>query len=596
MAVPAIRKISRTLRISDLHKPRPVSARLNKLHVQKLVRIAVDVSSSICEDCCGVESLSDSRVDANLAVRMLVGIGEAQSLDEIFKLLVSDGGERPNIVCVQAWLIEKGDLCATCPCRTVCPDQSRCLHLVDAKGHSISGKKPPGFENRGARIPLNVGPVGKTVVAGQEKVFLDTENYPGMDWLRDEEIRGYRVVPIWFKGEPLGGTVAYTRQEQPEEIGPWGRIFANQLGAAIAHARAFDEVKNLKAQLELQNAYLQEAVVEAKAFGDLVGQSAVLRHIVSQVDMVAPTDASVLILGETGTGKELVAHEIHRRSQRKDGPLVRVNCASIPRELFESEFFGHMRGSFTGAVKDRAGRFETAEGGTIFLDEVGEIPLDIQNKLLRVLQEKRYERVGDDRTRRANVRIIAATNRDLKQAVAAGKFREDLYYRLNVFPINVPPLRERLDDIPSLTKHFVDLSVRELKCPKPRLTHAGITKLQNYDWPGNVRELRNVIERAVILARGGALDFDLPGASQPKAPISSVVRIESSSVDTAPSQFLTEAEMQRRERENLLLVLQQANWKIKGPDGAAELLGVKPTTLLARMKKWGLKKPADETS
>jgi len=596
VAVPAIRKISRTLRISDLHKPRPVSARLNKLHVQKLVRIAVDVSSSICEDCCGVESLSDSRVDANLAVRMLVGIGEAQSLDEIFKLLVSDGGERPNIVCVQAWLIEKGDLCATCPCRTVCPDQSRCLHLVDAKGHSISGKKPPGFENRGARIPLNVGPVGKTVVAGQEKVFLDTENYPGMDWLRDEEIRGYRVVPIWFKGEPLGGTVAYTRQEQPEEIGPWGRIFANQLGAAIAHARAFDEVKNLKAQLELQNAYLQEAVVEAKAFGDLVGQSAVLRHIVSQVDMVAPTDASVLILGETGTGKELVAHEIHRRSQRKDGPLVRVNCASIPRELFESEFFGHMRGSFTGAVKDRAGRFETAEGGTIFLDEVGEIPLDIQNKLLRVLQEKRYERVGDDRTRRANVRIIAATNRDLKQAVAAGKFREDLYYRLNVFPINVPPLRERLDDIPSLTKHFVDLSVRELKCPKPRLTHAGITKLQNYDWPGNVRELRNVIERAVILARGGALDFDLPGASQPKAPISSVVRIESSSVDTAPSQFLTEAEMQRRERENLLLVLQQANWKIKGPDGAAELLGVKPTTLLARMKKWGLKKPADETS
>ena len=235
----------------------------------------------------------------------------------------------------------------------------------------------------------------------------------------------------------------------------------------------FDEIKNLKAQLELQNAYLQEAVVEAKAFGDLVGQSAALRHIVSQIDLVAPTEASVLILGETGTGKELVAHEIHRRSKRKDGPLVRVNCASIPRELFESEFFGHVRGSFTGAVKDRAGRFETAEGGTIFLDEVGEIPLDVQNKLLRVLQEKRYERVGDDRTRRADVRIIAATNRDLKQAVAAGKFREDLYYRLNVFPINVPPLRERLDDIPSLTKHFVELSTRDLKCAKPRLTRAG---------------------------------------------------------------------------------------------------------------------------
>jgi transcriptional regulator with GAF, ATPase, and Fis domain len=252
-----------------------------------------------------------------------------------------------------------------------------------------------------------------------------------------------------------------------------------------------------------------------------------------------------------------------------------------------------MRGSFTGAVKDRAGRFETAEGGTMFLDEVGEIPMDVQNKLLRVLQEKRYERVGDDRTRRADVRIIAATNRDLKQAVAAGKFREDLFYRLNVFPINVLPLRERLDDIPALAKHFVELSTRDLKTAKPRLTRAGIAKLQNYDWPGNVRELRNVIERAVILARGGALDFDLPVANQSKTPIP--VRVESPSGDTAAPKFLTEAEMQRREHDNLLSVLQEANWKIKGADGAAELLGVKPTTLLARLKKWGLKKPAVET-
>jgi transcriptional regulator with GAF, ATPase, and Fis domain len=404
--------------------------------------------------------------------------------------------------------------------------------------------------------------------------------------LRVEAIRGYRVIPIWFKGEPLAASLAFTREERPEEIGAWGRIFANQLGASIAHARAFDEIKRLKEQLELHNTYLLEAVVEAKAFGDLVGQSAALRHIVSQIDLVAPTDASVLILGETGTGKELVAHEIHRRSQRKEGPLVRVNCASIPRELFESEFFGHMRGSFTGAVKDRAGRFETAEGGTIFLDEVGEIPMDVQNKLLRVLQEKRYERVGDDRTRRADVRIIAATNRDLKQAVAAGKFREDLYYRLNVFPIQVVPLRDRLDDIPALAKHFVELSTRDLKIAKPRLTRAGIAKLQNYDWPGNVRELRNVIERAVILARGGALEFDLPGANQPALPTAKLP-----ADDTAPSKFLTEAEMERRERDNLLLVLQAANWKIKGPDGAAELMGVKPTTLLARMKKWGLKKP-----
>ncbi len=356
--------------------------------------------------------------------------------------------------------------------------------------------------------------------------------------------------------------------------------------------RALEEIEGLKSQLELRNDYLEEAVVEAKAFGDLVGQSSALRHIVSQIDVVAPTEASVLILGETGTGKELVAHEIHRRSARKDGPLVRVNCASIPRELFESEFFGHVRGSFTGAVKDRAGRFETAEGGTIFLDEVGEIPLDIQNKLLRVLQEKRYERVGGDVTRRADVRVIAATNRDLNKAVAAGWFREDLYYRLNVFPVQVPPLRDRLDDIPVLAKHFVELSTRELKCARPRLTRAAVAKLQNYAWPGNVRELRNLIERAVILARGGALDFDVPttGTSSALPPRSAPV-VQSPDGSPGQPKFLTEAELQRRERDNLLLVLEAANWKIKGPDGAAELLGVKPTTLLSRIEKWGLKKP-----
>ena len=283
------------------------------------------------------------------------------------------------------------------------------------------------------------------------------------------------------------------------------------MAGAIAHARAFEEIQRLKLQLEQQNAYLQEEVVEAKAFGTLVGQSAALQQVVSQIDMVAPTDASVLITGETGTGKELVAHEIHQRSSRRGRPLIRVNCASIPKELFESEFFGHVKGAFTGAIRDRAGRFEAADGGTLFLDEIGEVPMDLQAKLLRVLQEKRYERVGEDRTRHADVRIVGATNRDLKKEAAAGRFREDLYYRLSVFPIQVAPLRDRKEDIPPLAKHFIDLSVRELRSPKPRLTRAGVAKLQSYDWPGNIRELRNVIDRAVILARGGALDFDLPG-------------------------------------------------------------------------------------
>src|SRR5208282_3886606 len=238
--------------------------------------------------------------------------------------------------------------------------------------------------------------------------------------------------------------------------------------------RAFEEIQRLKAQLEMQNAYLEEEVVVAKAFGELVGQSRALHNIVKQIDLVAPTEASALVLGESGTGKELVAREIHLRSRRKDKPLVRVNCASIPKDLFESEFFGHTRGAFTGAVKDRAGRFEAAEGGTILLDEIGEVPLDLQSKLLRALQEKRYERVGEDRTRLADVRIIGATNRDLKKEVAAGRFREDLYYRLNVFPIQVPSLREHMEDIPLLAKHFIESSVRELRCPKPRLTRASV--------------------------------------------------------------------------------------------------------------------------
>ena len=318
---------------------------------------------------------------------------------------------------------------------------------------------------------------------------------------------------------------------------------------------------------------------------EIVGESGALNTTLSRIRLVAMTDATVLILGETGTGKELIAREIHRLSRRADKPLIRTNCASIPRELYESEFFGHAKGAFTGAFKDRIGRFEAANGGTLFLDEIGETPLELQSKLLRALQEKCYERVGEERTRRADVRIVAATNQDLKAKVAAGSFREDLYYRLNVFPLEVAPLRARTEDIPLLAKHFIDLLVKETGCAKPRLTPAGITALQNYHWPGNIRELRNVIERAVILAHGGTLEFDLP-TMLPGNKLSAT-KIERNDNQAQP-EFLTEAEIQRRERDNLLLVLEKSNWKIKGVDGAAERLGVKPTTLLSRMKTMGL--------
>ena len=545
-----------------------------------------------------MNSASDSRFDPNHAAQMLLEISHEQSVEHLLQKLVTRAVERPGLACAQVWLIAKGDRCAICPHRTGCPDQTRCLHLVAGKGVSVSadsGQVAPPFGDLDARNPLGAGLLGSVAVTGQQSRLTDPGRQPGetagFDWLHAEGIRALNATPIIFKGEVLGVILGFTRASLPEEARPWGRIFADHIGAAIANARAFEEIQRLKAQLELQNAYLQEEVVEARAFGDLVGQSAALRQIIAQIDLVAPTEASVLILGETGTGKELVAREIHRRSQRKDGPLVRVNCASIPKDLFESEFFGHVKGAFTGAIKDRAGRFETAEGGTLLLDEIGEVPLDMQGKLLRVLQEKRFERVGDDRTRHANVRIIAATNRDLKRAVAAGRFREDLYYRLHVFPIQVTTLKERKDDIPLLAGHFVELSVKELRCARPRLTPAAITQLQNYHWPGNIRELRNVIERAVILARGGPLRFDLPVTDSTPARSLPAPSPPSPSGTRPAREFFTEAEWLRRERENLVAVLETAGWRIKGADGAAELLGVKPTTLLSRMKKMGLRRP-----
>jgi len=566
--------------------------RVNNVNVRKIVRLELDESSGLWQHSYAVASTSDSRFDPNLAAQLLLDIAHEKSLEHLLQKLVCSAVERPDVACVQIWLMDKGDLCSTCPRRPECPDQSRCLHLVAGKGAPLSDSGPdvPRFDDPSARMPVGAGLLGKVAATGEQSLLRDLDKQPGemagFDWLKRERIRGCGATPIIFKGEVLGVIIGFTREDLPDESRPWGRIFADHIGAAIANARAFEEIQHLKAQLELQNAYLQEEVVEAKAFGDLVGQSAALRQIISQIDLVAPTDASVLILGETGTGKELVAREIHRRSRRKDSPLVRVNCASIPRELFESEFFGHVKGAFTGAIKDRAGRFETAEGGTLFLDEIGEVPLEIQSKLLQVLQEKRYERVGEDRTRQADVRIIAASNRDLKKEVAAGRFREDLYYRLHVFPIQVAALRDRKNDIPLLAKHFVDLSVRELRCPKPRLTRAAVARLQNYDWPGNVRELRNVIERSVILARGGPLHFDLPMTGSAPTPPSS----RPHPGEKASPEFLTEAELQRRERENLLAVLVNTGWKIKGPDGAAELIGLKPTTLLSRMKRMGLKR------
>jgi len=317
----------------------------------------------------------------------------------------------------------------------------------------------------------------------------------------------------------------------------------------------------------------------------ILGDSPALKKVLAQIEMVAPTNAGVIILGESGTGKELVARAIHDRSPRKDKALVRVNCASVPRELFESEFFGHVRGAFTGAVKDRVGRFELADGGTLFLDEIGEVPLELQSKLLRVLQEGQFEKLGEDRTRSVDVRIIAATNRDLELEVREGRFRQDLYYRLGVFPIELPPLRERAEDIPVLAAHFLKDFARELGTVAPRLTATHLKELQAYDWPGNVRELQNVIERAAIRSRGGPLKLGL-GISR-RTPARGNAREEA----TAPRVVAGAVhDLKRQERELILDALDQTHGRIYGPGGAAALLGLKPTTLSSKVQRLGLKK------
>lgn len=524
----------------------------------------------------------------------LLDIAQVRNVDELLNRVVSLLAARPHVALARIWLVDAGDLCPSCQMLARCHNRSTCLHLVASAGARHIEDNPDWSRTDGEfqRIPLGSGKIGKVGATGDPIVVKDFAEDPSWlvryQWAARQQIRGFDAQPIKFNDKILGVLAIFTSIPTPDEGPDWLRILADHIAVALVNARAFEEIESLRAHLELENVYLQEEVREARAFGDIIGQNAAMQQLLRQIEMVAPTDATVLVLGESGTGKELVAREIHRRSRRAEHPLIRVNCASVPRELYESEFFGHVKGAFTGAIKDRAGRFEAADGGTLFLDEVGEIPLELQSKFLRVLQERQYERVGDERTRKVDVRIIAATNRDLRREVDEGRFREDLFYRLNVFPVEVPPLRDRKDDIPLLTVHFLQQASQRLRISLPRFTEAQAKLLQSYDWPGNVRELQNATERALILAQKGALQFDLP--NQP-----SVAKASSPAWNgngqASPDQILTEVEMRQREVNNTVAALTKAGWKIHGEGGAAEILGVKPTTLISRIKKMGLKKP-----
>jgi formate hydrogenlyase transcriptional activator len=349
-------------------------------------------------------------------------------------------------------------------------------------------------------------------------------------------------------------------------------LAADQIALGLANLLLHAEVQKLKSEFGEQEVYVEDEVPREPSFEGVIGRSPALQRVLREVEVVAPTDSGVLIQGETGTGKELIAQAIHNRSDRRDRPFIKVNCAAIPSGLLESELFGHEKGAFTGAIMRKPGRFELADKGTLFLDEVGDIPLDLQAKLLRVLQEHEFERLGSTRTQQVDVRVIAATHRDLKQMVEEGTFRSDLYYRLHVFPLLVPPLRDRRDDIALIVRHFVDKYARRMNRRIETIPARTMEVLANYPWPGNVRELQNFVERAVILSPGTSL----------RAPLE---ELKQQATQASTTSLSTLEEM---EREHVLRALRESNWVTGGPNGAAVRLGMKRTTLAYRIRKLGI--------
>ena len=450
------------------------------------------------------------------ACELLTAMMNERSVGSLLKVTADHLSCGADVSAAMIWLIRPGDICSSCLMASVCPNKALCLHLSASAG-SVSLDDPQTAAGQmHLRIPIDAGVVGRVLTSGDAEVVRAVAGDARLPLIDPGRLDaglagGFLAVPMLYRDNVLGVLAMFTAAPESQGAGlVRQRVVADITAGALANARAFEEIERLRHKLELENEYLRQEISAEGAFYEMVGRSPSLQGVKRQIELVAPTDASVLILGESGTGKELVAREIHKQSNRGGGPLIKVNCAAIPRELYESEFFGHVKGSFTGAVANRAGRFEAADGGTLFLDEVGEIPLDMQTKLLRVLQEGQYERVGDETTREVNVRIVAATNRDLKGDVDARRFREDLYYRLNVFPVEVAPLRERSEDIELLARHFAELTCKKMHRRMLTLTPASLERLRNHDWPGNIRELQNVIERAVITARDGVLRVELP--------------------------------------------------------------------------------------
>ncbi|USI87504.1 sigma 54-interacting transcriptional regulator [Acinetobacter johnsonii] len=508
-----------------------------------------------------VKDLELRQFNKNADKVIRAGLKEWQALQELF--IDSDTGKHLLLSSVGdgIYSINKQGLCTF-----INPVGAKMLGLQpeDVLGKNIHKVHHHTHEN-GTHYPVEDCPIYAAVHDG-----IVHEGIQEVFWRRDGSYFPveFTSTPIIRDSEIIGAVVVF-------------RDITERLNTEKQLTHALEELQDLKSRLEQQNEYLQEEILQENQYHEIVGNSPAILQIIEKIKVVASTDANVMIYGESGTGKELIARAIHQSSHRKQHPLIRVNCAAIPSELFESEFFGHVKGAFTGAVRDRAGRFELADQGTLFLDEIGEIPLELQSKLLRVLQEGTFERIGEEKTRHVDVRIIAATNRKLKEEVKLKNFREDLYFRLNVFPIHSPALRERKQDIPLLVSHFTKLISENRKVPYLPFSQKHILELQHYDWPGNIRELQNVLERALITAKHGAVSFQYLLEQEPSQTVQH-------NHAAAIEQILTIQQLKQLETTNLQLAIKQCEGKIFGDEGAAKLLGINPTTLISKLKKWEL--------
>lgn len=553
----AISRVIRCRQADGHHIPCELNAARTVVNQREMLIVAISDLSA-----------EKAKQDFDKVDRMVRGdLLEWRHLQNIFQQ-----GERENLLMLTA--VGDGIYCVDTSglCTFINPAAKRLLGRSDNEvlGQNIHYVHHHSHDD-GSHYPVEECPIyaairDGVVHEGQQEVFWKHDGTPFPV--------EFTSTPIINDGTIIGAVVVF-------------RDISTRLETEQRLKDTLTELSELKARLEDENAYLQQEIMIEQKFHGIIGKSEAAQRVMRQIDLVAQTEASVLITGESGTGKELIARAIHEASSRKEKPMIRVNCAAIPRELFESEFFGHVKGAFSGALRDRTGRFELANHGTLFLDELGEIPIELQSKLLRVLQEGQLERVGEEKTREVDVRVIAATNRDLKKEVEQGRFREDLFFRLNVFPIHSPPLRERGEDIQHLALHFLEKSSKNTN-EKLRLKKSDMDKLMRYSWPGNIRELQNVMERAAITATNNRVVIDLPddlpktenSLNSTSAPISHSVEPE----------IISDDEMQERVKANMLAALNQCDWKLFGEKGAAKLLGMKPTTLASRIKRLGLQR------